>query len=34
MKQLGLEGGGTCAAIRLKYVEEVVEGDGGCNLAI
>ena len=34
LKNLGLKGGGTCAATHPKYVEEVVEGDGGCEPAI
>ena len=29
LKQIGLEGGGTCAATRPETMEEVVEGDGG-----
>ena len=34
LKQLGLGGGGICAATRPKYVEKVVEGDGDREPAI
>ena len=34
LKQFGLKGAGTCAVNRPKSLEEVVEGDGGCELSI
>ena len=34
MDQLGLKGDGTCAATCPKFVEEVVEGYGGCESKI